>query len=80
MAHNELKSKYNRVRTIGNGIFGTIYLVATAHEGTLYAGKEINKRNLRKNGILDQNFDREMKIMRKIRHVSRDIPLRVYPH
>jgi len=63
-------SKYNKVGHVGKGAFSTVYLVATKFEGTLYAAKEVEKRRFMKNGILDQKVDMEMKIMRKIQHVS----------
>jgi hypothetical protein len=65
-------SKYNRVGIIGKGAFATVYLIATKFEGTFYAAKEVEKRRFMKNGILDQKVDMEMKIMRKIHHVSYD--------
>jgi serine/threonine protein kinase len=67
-------SKYNRVGTIGEGAFATVYLLATKSDGKFYAAKEVEKRHFMKNGILDKKFDMEMKIMRKIQHVSSAIP------
>ena len=64
--------KYNRVGNVGKGAFASVYLVATKFEGTLFAAKEVEKRRFMKNGILDQKVDMEMKIMRKIQHVSCD--------
>jgi hypothetical protein len=68
------------VGTIGKGAFAAIYLVATTLEGTLYAAKEVDKRRFIKNGILDQKFDMEMKIMRKIQDVSSAISPLLKPH
>jgi len=64
--------KYNKIRVIGKGAFATVYLLTAKYDGTRFAAKEVEKRRFMKNGILDQKVDMEMKIMKKIHHVSCD--------
>lgn len=62
--------KYNKIACIGNGAFAVVYKITAKFDGMPYAAKELEKRRFMKNGILDQKVDMEMKIMRKIKHVS----------
>ncbi len=64
-------TKYNRIGTIGKGAFAVVYKITAKFDGVPYAAKELEKRRFMKNGILDQKVDNEMKIMRKIKHVSK---------
>ena len=63
-------SKYNMVGLAGKGAFANVYKITDKYDGTLYAAKELEKRRFMKNGVLDQKVDMEIKIMRKINHVS----------
>jgi serine/threonine protein kinase len=63
-------TKYNVVGTVGKGAFATVYQVATKIDGTLYAAKELEKRQFVKNGILDRKLDNEMNIMRSVKHAN----------
>jgi hypothetical protein len=63
--------KYNRVGMIGKGAFAVVYKLTSKFDGLPYAAKELEKRRFMKNGVLDQKIDNEMKIMQKVRHVSR---------
>jgi serine/threonine protein kinase len=63
-------SKYNKVGLAGKGAFANVYKMSHKYDGTLYAAKELEKRRFMKNGVLDQKVDMEIKIMRKINHVS----------
>ncbi|KAF1821160.1 Pkinase-domain-containing protein [Dissoconium aciculare CBS 342.82] len=63
-------TKYNVVGTVGKGAFATVYQVATKSDGTLYAAKELEKRQFVKNGILDRKLDNEMNIMRSVQHAN----------
>lgn len=47
-----------------------VYKLATIDNGKVYAVKEIEKRKFMKNGILDHKVNNELKIIRKLRHVS----------
>ncbi|RKF56665.1 putative protein kinase [Golovinomyces cichoracearum] len=60
--------KYNKINRIGKGAFATVYLITSKFDGVPYAAKELEKRRLMKDGVLDQKLDDEMKIMRKIKH------------
>jgi serine/threonine protein kinase len=62
--------KYNKICCIGKGAFAVVYKISAKFDGVPYAAKELEKRRFMKNGILDQKVDSEMKIMRKIKHVS----------
>lgn len=62
--------KYNVTRCIGQGGFAVVYLLATKHDGDLYAAKQIDKRRFIKNGILDNKLKNEMDIMKDLEHVS----------
>lgn len=62
--------KYNKSDMIGKGAFASVYLVTAKYDGTQYAAKEIEKRKFMKNGVLDQKVESEMRIMRRITHVS----------
>lgn len=62
--------KYNRLEMIGKGAFAVVYKITDKFDGIPYAAKELEKRRFMKNGILDQKVENEMKIMRKIKHVS----------
>lgn len=66
--------KYNKIAMIGKGAFATVYKITAKFDGVPYAAKELEKRRFMKNGILDQKVDMEMKIMRKIQHVSTPQP------
>lgn len=63
--------KYNRVEKLGQGAFATVYKVTSKFDGRPYAAKEIDKRKFMKNGVLDQKVENEMKIMQRVKHVSR---------
>lgn len=63
--------KYNKVNRIGKGAFATVYLVTSKYNGVPYAAKELEKRRFMKNGVLDQKLEDEMRIMQKIKHVSK---------
>lgn len=63
-------SKYNVTGQIGKGAFATVYKLATKDDGQLYACKELDKRRLMKNNILDHKVDGEMRIMKGLEHVS----------
>jgi serine/threonine protein kinase len=63
-------TKYNKIGCIGKGAFAVVYKVTAKFDGVPYAAKELEKRRFMKNGVLDQKVDMEMKIMRKIQHVS----------
>lgn len=65
-------SKYNVTGQIGKGAFATVYKLATKDDGQLYACKELDKRRLMKNNILDHNVDGEMRIMQGLEHVSQN--------
>lgn len=62
--------KYNVVGELGKGAFAVVYKVTSRFSGLPYAAKELDKRRFMKNGVLDQKVENEMKIMRKIEHVS----------
>ncbi|KAL1955893.1 hypothetical protein VTO42DRAFT_7966 [Malbranchea cinnamomea] len=61
-------SKYNVTGQIGKGAFATVYKLATKDDGALYACKELDKRRLMKNNVLDHKVDSEMRIMRGLQH------------
>ncbi|KAI2404454.1 Protein kinase protein rad53 [Ophidiomyces ophidiicola] len=61
-------SKYNVTGQIGKGAFATVYKLATKNDGTLFACKELDKRRLMKNTMLDYKVDSEMRIMRDLEH------------
>jgi len=63
-------AKYNMVGLAGKGAFANVYKISHKYDGTLYAAKELEKRRFMKNGVLDQKVDMEIKIMKKIDHVS----------
>ena len=63
-------NKYNRVNIIGKGAFAVVYKMTDKFNGTPFAAKELEKRRFIKNGILDQKVEMEMKIMKRIHHVS----------
>jgi hypothetical protein len=67
-------AKYNKICCIGKGAFAVVYKISAKFDGVPYAAKELEKRRFMKNGILDQKVDSEMKIMRKIKHVSSIFP------
>jgi serine/threonine protein kinase len=71
-------AKYNRICCIGKGAFAVVYKISDKFDGVPYAAKELEKRRFMKNGILDQKIDSEMKIMKKIKHVSW-VPSRLLP-
>lgn len=61
---------YNRIKKVGQGAFAVVYRVTSSYDGKPYAAKEIEKRRFVKNGVLDQKVENEMKIMRRVQHVS----------
>lgn len=63
-------NRYNKIGCIGKGAFAVVYKITAKFDGVPYAAKELEKRRFMKNGVLDQKVDNEMKIMRKIKHVS----------
>jgi serine/threonine protein kinase len=72
--------KYNKICCIGKGAFAVVYKMSAKFDGVPYAAKELEKRRFMKNGILDQKVDSEMKIMRRIKHVSSIIRYGVETH
>lgn len=68
-------NKYNRVCEIGRGAFATVHKVTMKLTGQPYAAKELDKRKFMKNGVLDQKVENEMRIMQRIKHVRRNLPL-----
>ena len=62
--------KYNRLRMIGKGAFAVVYMVTSKYDGKPYAAKELEKRKFIKNGVVDQRVENEMKIMKRVQHVS----------
>ncbi|EEP76508.1 predicted protein [Uncinocarpus reesii 1704] len=60
--------KYNVAGQIGKGAFATVYKLATKNDGALFACKELDKRRLMKNNILDHKVDSEMRIMKGLEH------------
>jgi hypothetical protein len=61
--------KYNVIETAGKGAFSTVYKVATKDEGEVFAAKELNKRNILKDELLDATLDKEIRILERIDHV-----------
>ncbi|KAF2085639.1 Pkinase-domain-containing protein [Saccharata proteae CBS 121410] len=61
-------TEYNVISLLGKGAFATVYKLATAMDGKLFAAKELEKKRFLKNGFLDHRLDNEMKIMRSLRH------------
>jgi hypothetical protein len=59
--------KYNKIGCIGT--LTVVYKIAAKFDGVLYAAKELVRMRFMKNGVLNQNVDMEVKIMRKIQHV-----------
>lgn len=64
-------SKYNVTGLVGKGAFATVYKLATKDDGEVYACKELDKRRLMKNNVLDHKVDSEMRIMQGLDHVSK---------
>lgn len=62
-------AQYNVTGQIGKGAFATVYKLATKNDGAPFACKELDKRRLMKNNVLDQKVDSEMRIMRGLEHV-----------
>ena len=66
--------KYNPIGELGKGAFATVFKVATADQGEIYAAKRIDKAAFMKknvnSSILDQKFWNELNIMKKVDHVS----------
>ncbi|KAI9806700.1 MAG: hypothetical protein M1825_006157 [Sarcosagium campestre] len=60
--------KYHVVNVLGKGAFATVYRIAALMDGTIYAAKELSKRQFMKNHVLDSKFDNEMQIMKRLRH------------
>ena len=61
--------KYNPIGEIGKGAFATVYKVATAEQGDIFAAKRIDKAAFMKNGVVDAKFDNELNIMKRLSHV-----------
>ena len=65
---------YNVIGYLGKGAFANVYQLATKLEGSIYAVKELEKRNLIKNGTMNFKVHSELEIMKNLRHVSGDFP------
>ncbi|KAF3898068.1 Serine/threonine-protein kinase sck2 [Trichophyton interdigitale] len=61
-------AKYNVTGQIGKGAFATVYKLATKNDGAVFACKELDKRRLTKNNVLDHKVDSEMRIMKDLDH------------
>ncbi|KAK2834938.1 hypothetical protein FQN49_006763 [Arthroderma sp. PD_2] len=61
-------AKYNVTGQIGKGAFATVYKLATKNDGAVFACKELDKRRLMKNNVLDHKVDSEMRIMKDLDH------------
>lgn len=70
--------KYNVAGYIGKGAFAMVYKLATIDSGKVFAVKELEKRKFMKNGILDHKVNNELKIIRKLRHVSQRLACMVF--
>ena len=62
--------KYNPIGEVGKGAFATVFKVATADQGEIFAAKQINRSAFVKNGVTDTKFYNELNIMKKLAHVS----------
>ena len=62
--------KYNPIGEVGKGAFATVFKVATADQGEIFAAKRIDKTAFVKNGVTDKKFYNELNIMKKLAHVS----------
>ncbi|MCJ1477028.1 hypothetical protein MMC13_005699 [Lambiella insularis] len=60
--------KYNVVSHIGKGAFADVFKFATKREGNVFAVKQLEKIKFIKNGVLDQKFLNELRIMEMIDH------------
>jgi serine/threonine protein kinase len=53
---------------IGKGAFATVYQLTTYRDGHLLAAKELEKKRLVKDGVLDRRVSNELKIMKSVKH------------
>jgi serine/threonine protein kinase len=53
---------------VGKGAFATVYQLTTYHDGHLVAAKELEKRRLVKDGVLDRRVSNELRIMKSVKH------------
>jgi serine/threonine protein kinase len=53
---------------IGKGAFATVYQLTTFRDGHLLAAKELEKKRLVKDGVLDRRVSNELKIMKSVKH------------
>jgi serine/threonine protein kinase len=60
---------YGVQKRLGGGAFATVYLLATRRGGSLYAAKEIQKKNVNTQE-LDIKINTEINIMKRVTHVS----------
>lgn len=61
---------YKVTAKIGKGAFADVYKLARRHDGELFAAKAIPKSSYVKQGVMDRKVDQELKIMRRLKHVS----------
>ncbi|KAI9819613.1 MAG: hypothetical protein M1827_007063 [Pycnora praestabilis] len=59
---------YNVVGYLGKGAFANVFTLATKDKGEKFAAKELQKRSLMRNGIMDLKIDNEMRIMKRLKH------------
>lgn len=55
---------------IGTGAFASVYKLVRRRDGCLFAAKEIPMSAYAKKGVMDRKVDQELKIMRRLQHVS----------
>ena len=53
---------------VGKGAFATVYQLTTYRDGHLLAAKELEKKRLVKDGVLDRRVSNELKIMKSVKH------------
>ena len=59
---------YRVLKLIGRGAFANVYQLATLSEGELFAVKEIDLKRVIKEGLLGQEANKELAIMKKLSH------------
>ena len=65
-------STYNVIGTLGKGAFAIVYQLATKQDGELFAAKQLEKRRIMKDGVLEKKIHNELVIMKDLHHVSHE--------
>lgn len=62
--------KYNVIGHIGHGSFANVYKLSSKRDGKVFACKQIEKKMIIKDGMINNKIHNEINVMKELEHVS----------